>query len=333
MKLNIAENIKRLRQAKNITQEKLAEYLNISAPAVSKWERGETLPDITMVMPLASYFEVSLDELMGYDEAKASADAKKQVDMYWQLHNSGKYDEADKVIAQARKCFPNNFLVAMLYMHNFGGGRADPRNELLLSNAEEFIPICERILAECTDNSIRYGTTYTLAKIYKLQGDMEKAVACFDGFPVWHEAKGQFTEQLHEKYTDEFKRQVKTNMQELFDFAFNKAGKVIWYAHDSVEDRLAATTAVINAIEGYVSATGYARGYSYIAQLYNEGGKVLNAEGHHDKACEYYTAFLDYSKQAGRDTAEIITWMRNNPFFDELRMREDFVAVLEKHKK
>lgn len=72
MKINIGTNIKRLRQSKGITQEQLAEAVNVSCPAVSKWERGETLPDITLLQPLAFYFGVSLDELMGYDKEKVN---------------------------------------------------------------------------------------------------------------------------------------------------------------------------------------------------------------------------------------------------------------------
>ena len=70
MKLYIGENIKRLRRQKGITQETLAERMHISTAAVSKWERGETFPDISMVIPLASYFGVSTDEILGLNAAK-----------------------------------------------------------------------------------------------------------------------------------------------------------------------------------------------------------------------------------------------------------------------
>lgn len=55
MDLFIGENIKRLRRERGLTQETLAERLHISAAAVSKWERGESVPDIGMLLPLASY--------------------------------------------------------------------------------------------------------------------------------------------------------------------------------------------------------------------------------------------------------------------------------------
>ncbi len=48
--------IKELRKAQDVTQEKLADYLNISYQAVSKWENGLALPDITLLPQLANFF-------------------------------------------------------------------------------------------------------------------------------------------------------------------------------------------------------------------------------------------------------------------------------------
>jgi len=53
MEINIGANIKRLRMAKNITQEQLSVQMNVTCAAVSKWERGETYPDINLLQPLS----------------------------------------------------------------------------------------------------------------------------------------------------------------------------------------------------------------------------------------------------------------------------------------
>lgn len=66
MEISIGENIRRLRLARGITQEQLAEVLNISNAAVSKWERGGSFPDITLLFPIADYFGISVDDLMGH---------------------------------------------------------------------------------------------------------------------------------------------------------------------------------------------------------------------------------------------------------------------------
>ena len=60
----VAKNIAALRGAREMTQLELAEKLNYSDKAVSKWERGESLPDITVLIAIADLFEVSLDQLL-----------------------------------------------------------------------------------------------------------------------------------------------------------------------------------------------------------------------------------------------------------------------------
>ncbi|MBQ7931229.1 MAG: helix-turn-helix transcriptional regulator, partial [Clostridia bacterium] len=56
---NLGETIRRLRKLKNITQETLAGAVGVTIPAVSKWERGESLPDVTLIVPIASYFGIT----------------------------------------------------------------------------------------------------------------------------------------------------------------------------------------------------------------------------------------------------------------------------------
>lgn len=61
MKLSIGNKIKALRRERGITQEQLAESIGISFQAVSKWENDISLPDITLVPALASYFNISIE--------------------------------------------------------------------------------------------------------------------------------------------------------------------------------------------------------------------------------------------------------------------------------
>ena len=64
LKFIIAKNIQKLRQEKGMTQLELAERLNYSDKSVSKWERGESLPDIVVLKSIADLFEVTLDYLV-----------------------------------------------------------------------------------------------------------------------------------------------------------------------------------------------------------------------------------------------------------------------------
>ncbi|MBQ4140466.1 MAG: helix-turn-helix transcriptional regulator [Clostridia bacterium] len=65
MKIQIAENIKRFRIARGITQNDLAVLLSVSPQAVSRWENGQAYPDIESLPEIAKYLEVSVDDLMG----------------------------------------------------------------------------------------------------------------------------------------------------------------------------------------------------------------------------------------------------------------------------
>lgn len=64
LKAIIAGNIADLRRNKNMTQMELAEKLNYTDKAISKWERGESIPDVIVLKNIADLFEVSVDYLL-----------------------------------------------------------------------------------------------------------------------------------------------------------------------------------------------------------------------------------------------------------------------------
>ena len=133
MEMNIGANIKRLRTEKNITQEQLSVQMNVTCAAVSKWERGETYPDITLLQPLAYYFEVSLDELMGYDQQKIQAEIEEVIALYRQYQNSD-FDKASDIITKAYRKYPNDYWIMHYYMWNISGGLADNDTAVLLAH-------------------------------------------------------------------------------------------------------------------------------------------------------------------------------------------------------
>ena len=64
LKLQLGANIVAYRKRSGMTQAKLAEQLNYSDKAVSKWERGESMPDVVTLVQLAELFEITVDELL-----------------------------------------------------------------------------------------------------------------------------------------------------------------------------------------------------------------------------------------------------------------------------
>ncbi|MCP8382539.1 helix-turn-helix domain-containing protein [Clostridioides difficile] len=64
--LNIARTLILKRKEKGITQDELANYIGVSKASVSKWETGQSYPDITFLPQLATYFNITVDELICY---------------------------------------------------------------------------------------------------------------------------------------------------------------------------------------------------------------------------------------------------------------------------
>ena len=66
-RLNLSDNIIRLRRERKITQEELADFLGVTKASVSKWENAQSVPDILLLLQLAAFFDITIDELIGYD--------------------------------------------------------------------------------------------------------------------------------------------------------------------------------------------------------------------------------------------------------------------------
>ena len=88
----IGSNILRYRKGNNLTQEELAKQLGISYQAVSKWENGQTTPDISLLPAIASILNVSIDRLMGYshnfDPRSYYEESYKKDEYFWGIQPS-----------------------------------------------------------------------------------------------------------------------------------------------------------------------------------------------------------------------------------------------------
>ncbi|PKM62529.1 MAG: hypothetical protein CVU97_04825 [Firmicutes bacterium HGW-Firmicutes-21] len=238
MRLNIGVNIKRLRCEKNITQEQLAKILNISSAAVSKWEHGDTYPDIAMIFPIAHFFNVSTDDLMGYNADHVSTEIDAIIKQYKGKIIKGKFTEARALISQVRKDYPNDYRIMHHYMWDIASGCADNNASILIKHNAEFSEICECILDGCNDEHIRLEAMTMKSKLLHAIGETEKALDILSDFPSWYQTAGQKSEQLFAKDTNEFRRQLRLNLYELASFAANKMIKVYWYTEErSIQER------------------------------------------------------------------------------------------------
>ncbi|MBQ8842273.1 MAG: helix-turn-helix transcriptional regulator, partial [Ruminiclostridium sp.] len=104
--LKLGENLKKYRTKHELTQEQLANVLGVSAQAVSRWENGTTYPDITLLPTIASYFEITLDELMGMQDFKSEEQIKELLAKIDENSNKGLIYENILLLREAVKTYP-----------------------------------------------------------------------------------------------------------------------------------------------------------------------------------------------------------------------------------
>lgn len=111
MEMKLAENIKRMRKERKLTQEQLAEVMGVTVGAVYKWESNLCLPELRLIMEMADFFDVSVDYLLGYEMKDNSVEATiKRLKEYANYADLGGIEEAEKALVK----YPNNFNVVYM---------------------------------------------------------------------------------------------------------------------------------------------------------------------------------------------------------------------------
>lgn len=187
MNIMISENIKKLRKQKNITQEELSNYIGVSFQAISKWERGEGYPDITLLPTIVNFFNVTIDELFGMDLIR---NQQYLGDVFKKEHeyvSESKYKEAIKLLRETIKMFPNNYglLSELAIVLSFDYASKDNTRESLI----EAVSLCECVLTNSTNEKIRSTTRTTLCFLYKSLGEQEKALSLAKTLPHFWESR------------------------------------------------------------------------------------------------------------------------------------------------
>ena len=99
-RIKIGAFLKELRKEKELTQEQLAEKFGVSSRSVSRWENGNTMPELGILVELADYYEVDIKEIID-GERKSEIMEKEEKET---LRKVADYAEAEKKLVVKRKC-------------------------------------------------------------------------------------------------------------------------------------------------------------------------------------------------------------------------------------
>lgn len=170
MELNIGGTIRSLRKQTGITQEAFATAMGVTTQAVSKWERGEGYPDITLLPHMAEYFQVTLDTLCGIDERQK----QEQIATIIRTTSHATYEEGVKIAREGLSKFPHSIELKNNLAEALMGctARWTPPKEVL----EEVIGLYEDILRRCPDlYEVSPNAVNLLCYAYVSIGERKKA--------------------------------------------------------------------------------------------------------------------------------------------------------------
>ncbi len=153
MFINMGAKIRVYRLKKEITQDALAQYLNVNCKDIIAWEEGEAYPPIELIPVLASYFGVSTDELMCMDEFDNEDKIKEYADLFHERVASGNIKEALDAIREGVMYFPEEYRLKCLLM--YGLYLSCDRPAMVKHYSGELLSIGEEILGNCTDDAVR----------------------------------------------------------------------------------------------------------------------------------------------------------------------------------
>jgi transcriptional regulator with XRE-family HTH domain len=157
--IKLGEKIKMLRKQKNISQEVFANYLGVSFRAVSKWENGNTMPDVTLIPAIASFFGVSTDELFDFNRFEAEKQVESIcLEAYKYRFTDGARSE--KILREGLQRFPGNDIILnnLLYTMDY------------TERADEVVTLCRTLIESTRDDAVKYDACRILAACYKENG-------------------------------------------------------------------------------------------------------------------------------------------------------------------
>ena len=143
--ISVGANIYRLRKEARLTQDDLASYLGVTKASVSKWETGQSYPDIELLPRIATYFDTTVDKLMGYEPQMSRSGIKRECARLRTAFANEPFAQAhaqcQELVRDYYSCYPLLAQIAMMYLNHMDLAEEPERKKL----AEEAVGLCHRI--------------------------------------------------------------------------------------------------------------------------------------------------------------------------------------------
>ena len=175
--IKFSENISKLRHEKKITQEQLAEFLGVTKASVSKWETGQSIPDVLMLPWLATFFDVTIDDLLGYEPQLSK---EQMVKIYKDLCSAFVQEPFEQVMEKSKKlvhqyysCYLFLYKICFLWINHYMLATEEETQRKILLDALE---LCSHIDKNCKEIALCSDAIYLKANIRLLLGDVKQVI-------------------------------------------------------------------------------------------------------------------------------------------------------------
>ena len=300
MDIKLSDNIRKFRKERRLTQEQLAEVLGVTTGAVHKWESGMSIPDISLIVEMADFFDTSVDVLLGYKMKDNHIDSTiSRMEEMCRNSDPSALTEAEKLL----KKYPNSFKVvhacAGIYSF-FGVGKG---KEAECRRSLELYEQARILIDQNTTPWISEETILgRMAMAYTLTGEYEKAMQLLKD----HNPNGMFDDDIGlimVLYLDKIKDSIPYLVAGMIDGFGKLLNSVLGYTRVLCSENKFVTakklvTLIVNMMEGLYGDENtsfadkmYALAYILIAYTSLKTGEKEEAEDFIKKAVDFSKKF------------------------------------------
>lgn len=172
--MQIGQVIRKYRKEANLTQEEMAGRLGVTAPAVNKWENGNSYPDIMMLAPIARLLHISLDTLLAFQEELTEEEIREIVQEADDRFKQEPYEDIFPWIKEKIETYPNCKMLVWQLATILDAQRI-VKNETDSEKYDKFILKCYEQVLESEDEKIRTHAADSLFGYYLRKEQFEKA--------------------------------------------------------------------------------------------------------------------------------------------------------------
>ena len=277
MDLQLSENIRSFRKQRRLTQEQLAEVLDVTAGAVYKWESGMSVPDLSLIVEMADFFDTSVDVLLGYqmkdNRLKVTVE---RLDAYLRNGDPEAMNEAEKAL----KKYPNSFEIVHACAEAYLIFGTEKQDRQYLMRAIRLFENALMLIAQNTDPKIsEYTICGAMGAAYVSIGEYEKGLEILKR----HNTGGMFSDSIGTSLAVYMRRYEEAEP----------------YLSDSL---LQSTARMINNIIGFAFIYDARREYQLLKEIVLWGLGIINGlksektQGFADKICSIILILLAHAQ-------------------------------------